>query len=167
MDISKLFWSHQKTLINNLIWDSKCSWSYIKIYPLWHLMKCTRDTQEEKIQLIEVKKCNLPYFIGPLYCFCISFLEAGVSPPSVIRFGFPLTFLQIKARRTHFSATLPQKDCLSSLFSSGRLSSYIVLSDLDIWIEGFLLKIIKILQLFQQLNNTQPFQILEEDSLKG
>ena len=102
-------------------------------------------------------------FILLLYLFPWSWCV----PPSVIRFGFPLTFLQIKAPRTHFPATLPQKDCLSSLFSSGRLSSYIVLSDLDIWIEGFLLKIIKILQLFQQLNSTQPFQILEEDSLKG
>ena len=149
MDISKLFWSHQKNLINNLIWDSiKCSWSYIKIYPFgtWlHALNTTCEIQEkiESIDRSKAKKYSWSYSIAHLHCFCISFLEAGASPPpsSVIRFGFPLTFLQIKAPRTqqpHF-----RRKTVWALSSVPEDFPHIVLSDLDIWIEGFLLKIIK------------------------
>ena len=118
------------------------------IYPFgtwWHALNTTREIQEKikSIDRSKAKKYSWSYSIGPLHCFCISFLEAGASPPpsSVIRFGFPLTFLQIKAPRTqqpHF-----RRKTVWALSSVPEDFPHIVLSDLDIWIEGFLLKIIK------------------------
>ena len=80
--------------------------------------------------------CFLSYYTVFVYFF----LKPASPPPSVIRFAFPLTLLQIRNR----AATLPEKGCLRSL---RRLSAHIVLLDLDIWIEGLLLKMIKILLL--------------------
>ena len=115
-----------------LVINQNISVGRLRILPL---LKCTEKHHQRRREIKLEKK----------YCFYTPFVSFSLKPPSppqsVIRFGFPLTFSKL-GPAPHF-----RRKTVWALSSDLGDFPHIVLSDLDIWIEGLLLKMIKILPL--------------------